>query len=126
MLAAKDPIAMYLFNKYKQVQMPNTRLGPKDVQLLIQYLELETKELQKPAADTEKRSAVAGSKSRRSELSFHDLAALDLFLAERTQHMGFSSRRAFFRPSPTQRVSQPRERTVHTANGNIQNSPKTE
>jgi hypothetical protein len=29
MLAAKDPIAMYLFNKYKQVQMPNTRLGPR-------------------------------------------------------------------------------------------------
>lgn len=58
MLAAKDPIAMYLFNKYKQVQMPNTRLGPEDVQLLIQFLELETKELQNPPADTNKTSAV--------------------------------------------------------------------
>jgi protein SCO1/2 len=47
-LAAKDPIAMYLFKKYKQVQMPNTRLGPDDVQKIIDYLKLETRELQKP------------------------------------------------------------------------------
>jgi len=46
-LAAKDPIAMYLFKKYKQVQMPNTRLGPEDVQKIIAYLELESRELQK-------------------------------------------------------------------------------
>lgn len=49
-LAAKDPIAMYLFKKYKGVQMPNTRLGPEDVQKIIAYLELETRELQKPDA----------------------------------------------------------------------------
>ena len=48
MLAAKDPIAMYLFKKYKQVQMPNTRLGLEDVQKVIAYLEMETRELQKP------------------------------------------------------------------------------
>ena len=46
-LAAKDPIAVYLFKKYKQVQMPNTRLGPEDVQKIISYLEMETSELQK-------------------------------------------------------------------------------
>jgi protein SCO1/2 len=58
MLAAKDPLAMYLFKKYNQVQMPNVRLGPGDVQNLIEYLELETKELQKPAPNTDKASAV--------------------------------------------------------------------
>jgi len=47
-LAAKDPVAMYLFKKYKGVQMPNTRLGPEDVQKIIDYLALETRELQKP------------------------------------------------------------------------------
>lgn len=47
-LAAKDPVAMYLFKKYKGVQMPNTRLGPEDVQKIIDFLALETRELQKP------------------------------------------------------------------------------
>lgn len=47
-LAAKDPIATYLFKKYKGVQMPNTRLGPEDVQKILDFLALETRELQKP------------------------------------------------------------------------------
>lgn len=51
MIAAKDPIAVYLYNKYKQVQMPNVNLGPQDVQYLIEYLEKETSDLQKPPAD---------------------------------------------------------------------------
>jgi protein SCO1/2 len=62
-LAAKDPIAMYLFKKYKGVQMPNTRLGPEDVQNLIDYLALETKELQKPDAAAASAQVQGGKKS---------------------------------------------------------------
>ena len=57
-LAAKDPLAMYLFKKYKGVQMPNTRLGPEDVQKIIAFLDLETRELRK-APDTASASAHA-------------------------------------------------------------------
>ncbi|MFZ6049319.1 SCO family protein [Pseudomonas sp. CR3202] len=37
--AQKDPIALELFGKYRQVAMPNLRLGDEDVELLIRYLE---------------------------------------------------------------------------------------
>lgn len=37
--AAKDPVAMALFEQYKTVRMPNLRLGDGDVQALIGYLE---------------------------------------------------------------------------------------
>ena len=37
-LASGDPIATALFNKYKQVQMPNLRLGEKDVDSLLGFL----------------------------------------------------------------------------------------
>lgn len=39
LLAQKDPTAMALYEKYKQIPMPNLRLGPEDVQYLISYLE---------------------------------------------------------------------------------------
>ena len=42
-MLAKDPTAMALFKKYKEVQMPNVRLGPEDVQSLIDYLEIHDK-----------------------------------------------------------------------------------
>lgn len=51
MIAAKDPIATYLYNEYKQVQMPNVNLGPQDVQYLIDYIAQETNDHQKPPAD---------------------------------------------------------------------------
>lgn len=38
-LASGDPIATALFNKFKQVRMPNLRLGGKDVEALIGFLE---------------------------------------------------------------------------------------
>lgn len=41
-LAAKDPIAIALFNKYNKVKMPNLHLPPADVQLLIDYLDAQT------------------------------------------------------------------------------------
>ena len=40
-LAAKDPIAARLFARYRQVRMPNLRLGDGDVQALIRYLEAQ-------------------------------------------------------------------------------------
>jgi protein SCO1 len=38
MLAAGDPIATALYNKYKKIGMPNLRLGSSDVQDLISFL----------------------------------------------------------------------------------------
>jgi protein SCO1 len=42
-LNEKDPIATVLFDKYKQVNMPNLRLGSEDVATLISFLETQTK-----------------------------------------------------------------------------------
>ncbi|MEW5852863.1 MAG: SCO family protein [Myxococcota bacterium] len=39
MLAEKDPTAMDLYARYKQVQMPNLKLSDSEVQLLIGYME---------------------------------------------------------------------------------------
>jgi protein SCO1 len=41
-LAQGDPIATTLFDKYKNVRMPNLRLGPDDIALLLSYLEAHT------------------------------------------------------------------------------------
>jgi len=41
LLAEGDPIATKLFAQYKQVQMPNLRLGEADVALLLKYLEAQ-------------------------------------------------------------------------------------
>ena len=38
LIAAKDPIATALFKKYKQVRMPNLRLDPDEVQLIIDFM----------------------------------------------------------------------------------------
>jgi len=43
LLNEKDPIATALFDKYKQVNMPNLRLGTADVAALISFLETQTK-----------------------------------------------------------------------------------
>ena len=42
LLAEKDPIATELFAKYKEVRMPNLRLGDGDVEALIKYLEAQS------------------------------------------------------------------------------------
>ncbi|NMG43877.1 c-type cytochrome [Aromatoleum toluvorans] len=41
-LADKDPVALELFRKYKEVRMPNLRLGDGDVDALIRYIEAQT------------------------------------------------------------------------------------
>jgi protein SCO1/2 len=40
-LAEGDPIAKELFSRYKQVPMPNLRLGDDDVAALIAYLDAQ-------------------------------------------------------------------------------------
>jgi protein SCO1/2 len=40
-LAAKDPVAVALFNKYNKVKMPNLHLTPVDVKLLLDYFEAQ-------------------------------------------------------------------------------------
>jgi protein SCO1/2 len=42
MLAKKDPLAISLFKKYNEVQMPNLRLADADAETLIDYLEEQT------------------------------------------------------------------------------------
>ncbi|HKW75561.1 MAG TPA: SCO family protein [Terriglobales bacterium] len=49
-LAENDPIATALFAKYKQVQMPNLRLGPEGVKSLIEFLQSQTDAISKRAA----------------------------------------------------------------------------
>ena len=42
MLAEKDPVAVELFSKYKNVRMPNLDLAPDDVALLLSHIEKES------------------------------------------------------------------------------------
>jgi protein SCO1/2 len=42
MLAEKDSIAMYLFDKYKEVRMPNQGLHPVDVDVILGYIDART------------------------------------------------------------------------------------
>jgi protein SCO1/2 len=50
LLAENDPIATALFAKYKQVQMPNLRLGPEGVKSLIDFLQTQSDAISKHAA----------------------------------------------------------------------------
>lgn len=50
MLAQQDPIAMALFARYNQVQMPNLWLGDGDVETLILYLEAQSAAREDPQA----------------------------------------------------------------------------
>ncbi len=58
LLAEKDPLATLLFQQYKQVQMPNLRLGPQDTENLVHFLETAgstapgTAPVPAPAAET--------------------------------------------------------------------------
>jgi protein SCO1/2 len=42
MFADQDPVAMKLFKQYKEIRMPNVRLGPDDTEFLVKYLEAQT------------------------------------------------------------------------------------
>jgi protein SCO1/2 len=47
-LAQNDPIARQLFDKYKQVRMPNLRLADEEVSALLAYLDQRSR--QEPAS----------------------------------------------------------------------------
>jgi protein SCO1/2 len=41
LLTEKDPLATALFKQYKEIQMPNVRLGPDDTESLVRFLEAQ-------------------------------------------------------------------------------------
>ena len=41
-LAEKDPLATSLFKQYKEIQMPNVRLGPDDTESIVRFLEAQS------------------------------------------------------------------------------------
>jgi protein SCO1/2 len=57
-LAAKDPIALALFNKYNKVKMPNLHLTPVDVRTLLDYFDKQTAAITK-ASDSSAESSDA-------------------------------------------------------------------
>lgn len=66
MLAEKDPIAVELFAKHQKVAMPNFSLNEKDVNNLIDYLETESRRVEKyelvRGAVADSRAKATGSK----------------------------------------------------------------
>ena len=42
LLAEKDPLATSLFKQYKEIQMPNVRLGPDDSESIVRFLEAQS------------------------------------------------------------------------------------
>jgi protein SCO1/2 len=50
-LAEKDPIALELFDRYKNVRMPNLGLKPEEIGLLLSYVEKQSKSAVAQAAD---------------------------------------------------------------------------
>lgn len=48
MIAAKDPLAMLLYEQYNRLAMPNMRLGEVEIAALLTYLEDETQRIQTP------------------------------------------------------------------------------
>jgi len=41
LLAEKDPLATSLFKQYKEIRMPNTRLGPDDTESIVHFLDAQ-------------------------------------------------------------------------------------
>jgi protein SCO1/2 len=50
MIAEGDPVAVELFKKYKQVNMPNLRLVDADIKTLIDFLDTQTAAAKSPAS----------------------------------------------------------------------------
>jgi protein SCO1/2 len=54
MVAEKDPIAMYLYNKYKEVRMPNQGLHEVDAAVILGYIDARTAALRAGVSDVKK------------------------------------------------------------------------
>jgi protein SCO1/2 len=50
-LAAGDPIAVKLFEKYNRVAMPNLSLGPDEVKVLLAYIQRQSRATSPPASN---------------------------------------------------------------------------
>ena len=50
MLAEKDPLAMQLYTKYREVPMPNLGLNDVDVQALVDYMQRESRQVEQANA----------------------------------------------------------------------------
>jgi protein SCO1/2 len=61
LLTAKDPVATALFKQYKQIKMPNVRLGPEDTESIVKFLEAQN---EKAAAGISSIQSGGGEKSR--------------------------------------------------------------
>jgi protein SCO1/2 len=66
MLAEKDPLAMALFKSYKKLQMPNLRMGPDDVNSLIQFLKTQGAAVRGESTRTKAAAAEKGNRSSTS------------------------------------------------------------
>jgi protein SCO1/2 len=62
LLAAKDPLATALFKQYKEIRMPNVRLGPDDTESIIRFLEAQS-----ASKDIPTHSAAAGTSEKHVE-----------------------------------------------------------
>lgn len=65
MVAAGDPIATLLFEKYKQVRMPDLRLGDEDTALIIEFLKKQSKDPEGKLAQAQ------NSKPQSQEIGLH-------------------------------------------------------
>jgi protein SCO1/2 len=63
MLAEKDPIAVELFAKYKNVRMPNLDLSAEDVALLLSHIETESIAVARAQAGASVRPASLNARS---------------------------------------------------------------
>ena len=61
LIADKDPTALALFEKYKEIRMPNLRLADRDVETLIKFLEQQT--AQRSAKTIAKKQQTTNSRS---------------------------------------------------------------
>jgi protein SCO1 len=59
MLAAKDPVAVALFNKYHKVKMPNLHLAPLDVKTLLDYVDSRTAAMAQGSGSSPDQAAAA-------------------------------------------------------------------
>jgi len=66
-LAEKDPTALALFERYKQVRMPNLRLADGDVAAIIKFLENETAAHRTKASAEPEPAGLRGNRSPRNK-----------------------------------------------------------
>ena len=59
MIAEKDPLAVELFAKYKEVRMPNLRVGEDDMNALIKFLASDGRDGSQKVELAEPKSGVA-------------------------------------------------------------------